>query len=74
MNLIVFVSMSWVKLGDILEGYLGITIKIKKKKKKNSYHAVFYEHQLFHKTDRIQPFTMLLVTPLSSPPFGDIFQ
>jgi hypothetical protein len=34
MNLIVFVSMSWVKLGDILEGYLGISIYIKKKKKK----------------------------------------
>jgi len=36
MNLIVFVSMSWVKLGDILEGYLGISIYIKKKKKKTN--------------------------------------
>jgi hypothetical protein len=32
MNLIVYFSMSWVKLGDLLDGYLGI-YKIKKKKK-----------------------------------------
>jgi len=33
-NLIVYVSMSWVKLGDLLDGYLGIHIKIKKEKRK----------------------------------------
>jgi hypothetical protein len=32
MNLIVYFSMSWMKLGDLLDGYLGIYI-IKRKKK-----------------------------------------
>jgi hypothetical protein len=31
MNLIVYFSMSWVKLGDLLDGYLGIYIIIIKK-------------------------------------------
>jgi hypothetical protein len=36
MNLIVYFSMSWVKLGDLWDRYLGIYI-IKKKKKKNHF-------------------------------------
>jgi hypothetical protein len=36
MNLIVYFSMSWVKLGDLLDEYLGIYIYIYiKKEKKN---------------------------------------
>jgi hypothetical protein len=34
MNLIVYFSMSWMKLGDLLNGYLGIIITIKRKKEK----------------------------------------
>jgi hypothetical protein len=34
MNLIMYFSMSWVKLGDLLDGYLGIYIIIIIKKKK----------------------------------------
>jgi hypothetical protein len=34
MNLIVYFSMSWVRLGHLLDGYLGICIIINKKKKK----------------------------------------
>jgi hypothetical protein len=34
MNLVVYFSMSWVKLRNLLDGYLGIIKKNKKKKKK----------------------------------------
>jgi fluoride ion exporter CrcB/FEX len=42
MNLIVYFSMSWVKLGDLLNGYLGIfiiiiIIKEKEREKKNHF-------------------------------------
>jgi hypothetical protein len=33
-NLIVYASMSWVKLGDLLDEYFDIYKKVKKKKKK----------------------------------------
>jgi hypothetical protein len=38
MNMIVYFSMSWVKLGDLLNGYLGIFIIIIKKKEKEKNH------------------------------------
>jgi hypothetical protein len=41
MNLIVYFSMSWVKLGDLLDGYLGIYI-IKNKKEKKKNQSVFF--------------------------------
>jgi hypothetical protein len=41
MNLIVYFSMSRVKLGDLLDGYLGIIIIIIKKRKKKSIFEAF---------------------------------
>jgi len=43
MNLIVYFSMSWVKLCDLLDGYLGIYITKKKKKKKKAIFEAFIE-------------------------------
>jgi hypothetical protein len=43
MNLIVYFSMSSVKLGDLLDGYLGIYIIIKKIKNKKTIFEDFTE-------------------------------